>query len=79
MVKTLTVLANRLNKEEYAAVTSVMSLMAIGHTFELSEDGFEFINLAVEVRRTAQEDRIADMYEKKSLQNKIVKLKPKDQ
>ena len=77
VVETLALLSNRLNKDEYTQVTSLMSMMFIGHTFELSEDGFEFINLAIEVRKESHNQRIEKMYEQKALQNKIVRLKPK--
>lgn len=76
MAEVLELLANRLNKDEYAAVTSAMSMLFIGHTFDMSDDGFEFINLAIESKKNAHEKRIVNM-KTKSLQNKIVKLKPK--
>lgn len=79
MIEVLTMLSNRLNKSEYTSVTSLMAMMFLGHTFELSEDGFEFIKLAVDVNKEAQQERIADMYTKKALQSKIVRLKPKKQ
>jgi hypothetical protein len=77
MAEILELLADRLNKEEYATVTSAMSMLFVGHDFEMSEDGFEFINLAIESRSNAHENRIAKM-KTKTLQSKVVRLKPKE-
>jgi len=74
----LEMLANRLNKTEYAEVTSAMSMMFLGHTFEMSEDGFEFVNLAIHARKHAHEKRIHKKMNEKPLQAKIIKLKPKE-
>ena len=76
MEEILQLLANRLNKEEYATVTSAMALLFVGHTYDMSEDGFEFINLAIHSRKNAHIDRLHQM---KTLQSKIVKLKPNKQ
>ena len=74
----LEMLANRLNKTEYTEVTSAMSMMFLGHTFDMSEDGFEFINLAIHARKSAHEKRIHTKMNEKSLQAKVIKLKPKE-
>lgn len=79
MEEVLELLANRLNKTEYANVTSAMSMLFIGHTFGMSEDGFEFINLAINCRKSAHEKRILQNDNKnKTLQSKIIKLERKD-
>jgi hypothetical protein len=79
MEEVLELLANRLNKIEYAQVTSAMSMLFIGHTFGMSEDGFEFINLAIQSRKSAHEKRILRKKEDvRSLQAKIIKLRKKD-
>ena len=74
----LEMLANRLNKTEYTEVTSAMSMMFLGHTFDMSEDGFEFINLAIHARKHAHEKRIHKKMSEKPLQAKVIKLKPKE-
>jgi hypothetical protein len=71
MTECLQVLANRLSKEEYAAITSMMSMLFIGHTFELSEDGFEFVNLSIKINKQINKKDF-DL----SRQDNIIKLKP---
>ena len=71
MTECLQVLANRLSKEEYAAITSMMSMLFIGHTFELSEDGFEFVNLSIKIKKKINKKDF-DL----SRQDNIIKLKP---
>lgn len=71
MTECLQVLANRLSKEEYAAITSMMSMLFIGHTFELSEDGFEFVNLSIKIKKQINKKDF-DL----SRQDNIIKLKP---
>jgi hypothetical protein len=70
MTECLQVLANRLSKEEYAAITSMMSMLFIGHTFELSEDGFEFVNLSIKIKKQINKKDF-DL----SRQNNIIKFK----
>jgi len=71
MIECLQILANKLTREEYAAVTSMMSMLFIGHTFELSEDGFEFVNLSIKVKKQNNKKDF-DL----SRQDNIIKLKP---
>jgi len=79
MAEILELLANRLNRDEYANVTSAMSMLFIGHTFNMTEDGFEFINLVIQCRKSAHEKRILQKKDNvKSLQAKIIKLRKKD-
>ena len=71
MIECLQILANKLTREEYAAVTSMMSMLFIGHTFELSEDGFEFVNLSIKIKKQINKKDF-DL----SRQDNIIKLKP---
>lgn len=70
--KALKILADKLNPLEYSKVTSVMSLLFIGHQFDLSPDGFEFINLAVKIKKEHKKQQF-----KKSLQGNVISLKLK--
>lgn len=76
LTEILHLLGNRLNKAEYAKVTSAMSMLFVGHTFEMSEDGFEFINLCVQAKKEAHLFQIKKNY-KNPRQNNIILLKPK--
>jgi hypothetical protein len=51
LVTVLELLSDKLTPKEYAKVTSVMSMLFVGHTFDLSDDGFEFVNLCINVKR----------------------------
>jgi hypothetical protein len=76
LTEILYLLGNKLNKTEYAKVTSAMSMLFVGHTFEMSEDGFEFINLCVQAKKDAHLHQIQKNYNNPR-QNNIVLLKPK--
>jgi hypothetical protein len=71
LVTVLELLSDKLTPKEYAKVTSVMSMLFVGHTFDLSDDGFEFVNLCIRVKRNYRKKII------KSLQGNVIKLKPK--
>ena len=71
LVTVLELLSDKLTPKEYAKVTSVMSMLFVGHTFDLSDDGFEFVNLCINVKRNYRKKII------KSLQGNVIKLKPK--
>jgi len=71
LISVLELLSDKLNPKEYAKVTSVMSMLFVGHTFDLSDDGFEFVNLCINVKRNYRKKII------KSLQGNVIKLKPK--
>ena len=43
--ESLEILARTLDLKDYTKVTSVMTMMFVGHQFEMSDDGFEFVNL----------------------------------
>jgi hypothetical protein len=68
----LEILAHKLDSKEYSKVTSVMSMLFIGHNFDLSDDGFEFINLAIKIKKESHKKTF-----KKALHNNVIKLKPK--
>lgn len=70
--KALEILANNLDPLEYSKVTSVMSLLFVGHQFDLSPDGFEFINLAIKIKKQHKKQQF-----KKSLQGNVISLKLK--
>jgi hypothetical protein len=71
LITVLELLSDKLTPKEYAKVTSVMSMLFVGHTFDLSDDGFEFVNLCIRVKRNYRKKII------KSLQGNVIKLKPK--
>jgi len=68
----LEILAHKLDSKEYSKVTSVMSMLFIGHNFDLSDDGFEFINVAIKIKKESHKKTF-----KKALHNNVIKLKPK--
>ena len=55
-----------------AKVTSAMSMLFVGHTFGMSEDGFEFINLAIKTKKNN-----INKPTKITRQDNVIKLKPK--
>tara|TARA_R100000908_G_scaffold48228_1_gene23969 strand:- start:158 stop:412 length:255 start_codon:yes stop_codon:yes gene_type:complete len=68
----LEILAQKLDSREYSKVTSVMSMLFIGHQFDLSTDGFEFINLAIKIKKESHKKTF-----KKALHGNVIRLKPK--
>jgi len=68
----LQIIADKLDRKEYAKVTSAMSMLFVGHTFGMSIDGFEFINLAIKTKKnnTKKEPKI-------TRQDNVIKLQPK--
>jgi len=68
----LEILAENLDPLEYSKVTSVMSLLFVGHQFEMSPDGFEFVNLAIKIKKEQRKKRY-----KKTLQGNVINLKLK--
>jgi len=68
----LQILADKLDRKEYAKVTSLMSMLFVGHTFQLSEDGFEFINLVIKTKKNQGKKLV-----KINRQSNIIKLKPR--
>ena len=70
--KALQILAEKLDPVEYSKVTSVMSLLFVGHQFGLSSDGFEFVNLAIKTKKEYRKKRF-----KKTLHGNVISLKLK--
>tara|TARA_B110000444_G_C18544722_1_gene457415 strand:- start:288 stop:545 length:258 start_codon:yes stop_codon:yes gene_type:complete len=68
----LEILAQKLDATEYSKVTGVMSMLFIGHQFNMTPDGFEFINLAIKTKKEAHKKTF-----KKALHNNVIRLKPK--
>jgi hypothetical protein len=68
----LEILAENLDPVEYSKVTSVMSLLFVGHQFGMSPDGFEFVNLAIKTKKEHRRKRY-----KKTLQGNVINLKLK--
>jgi|TARA_R100000149_G_scaffold63903_1_gene35390 hypothetical protein len=68
----LTIIAKNSTDEEYAKITSAMSMLFVGHTFDLSEDGFEFINLAIKIRKNKKNGLIS-----LTKKDNIIKITPK--
>jgi hypothetical protein len=52
-------------------ITGHRTMLFIGHTFELSEDGFEFVNLSIKIKKQINKKDF-DL----SGQDNIIKLKP---
>ena len=71
LVTALELLSAKLTPKEYAKVTSIMSMLFVGHTFDLSDDGFEFVNLCISVKKNYRKKTV------KSLQGNVIRLKPK--
>jgi len=72
MQEVLQILANKLDRRDYAKVTSAMSMLFVGHTFGMSIDGFEFINLAIKTKKNITNKEV-----KITRQDNVIKLKPK--
>ena len=70
--KALEILAEKLTPVEYSKVTSVMSLLFVGHKFGMSSGGFEFINLAINVKKQHRKSKI-----NKTLHGNVISLKLK--
>jgi|TARA_E500000318_G_scaffold110176_1_gene124950 queuine/archaeosine tRNA-ribosyltransferase len=68
----LEILAQKLDSKEYSKITGVMSMLFIGHQFDLSGDGFEFINLAIKIKKESHKKTF-----KKALHGNVIRLKPK--
>tara|TARA_R100000329_G_C7499454_1_gene175847 strand:+ start:308 stop:556 length:249 start_codon:yes stop_codon:yes gene_type:complete len=72
MQEVLQILADKLDRRDYAKVTSAMSMLFVGHTFGMSIDGFEFINLAIKTKKNITNKEV-----KITRQDNVIKLKPK--
>ncbi len=52
--ESLEILARTLDLKDYTKVTSIMTMMFVGHQFEMSDDGFELINLITKTRKAVK-------------------------
>lgn len=69
----LEILAVKLDLQEYTKVTSIMTMMFVGHTFEMSDDGFELINLITKTRKNIKKQVVKKII-KKGRQGNVFKL-----
>ena len=70
--ESLEILARTLDLKDYTKVTSVMTMMFVGHQFEMSDDGFELINLITMTRKAVKNEKIKVI--KKTRQGNVFKL-----
>jgi hypothetical protein len=71
--ESLEILARSLSLPDYTKVTSIMTMMFVGHTFEMSDDGFELINLITKTRKNIKKETIKKII-KKGRQGNVFKL-----
>ena len=71
--ESLEILARTLDLKDYTKVTSVMTMMFVGHTFEMSDDGFELINLITKTRKAVKANKVKKII-KKGRQGNVFKL-----
>tara|TARA_B110000483_G_scaffold69121_1_gene86310 strand:+ start:1025 stop:1285 length:261 start_codon:yes stop_codon:yes gene_type:complete len=71
--ESLEILARTLDLKDYTKVTSVMTMMFVGHTFEMSDDGFELINLITKTRKAVKNEKVKKII-KKGRQGNVFKL-----
>ena len=71
--ESLEIMARKLDLKEYTKVTSIMTMMFVGHTFEMSADGFELINLITKIRKKIRKETIKKII-KKGRQGNLIKL-----
>jgi hypothetical protein len=50
-----------------------MTMMFVGHTFEMSDDGFELINLITKTRKAVKNEKVKKII-KKGRQGNVFKL-----
>ena len=55
--ESLEILARTLDLKDYTKVTSIMTMMFVGHQFEMSDDGFELINLITMTRKAVKKEK----------------------
>ena len=70
--ESLEILAQNLTLIEYTKVTSIMTMMFVGHAFEMSDDGFELINLITKTRKNIKKEKLKVI--KKGRQGNVFKL-----
>ena len=71
--ESLEILASTLDLKDYTKVTSVMTMMFVGHQFEMSDDGFELINLITMTRKAVKNEKVKKII-KKGRQGNVFKL-----
>ena len=71
--ESLEILARTLDLKDYTKVTSIMTMMFVGHTFEMSDDGFELINLITKTRKAVKSKKIKKIIQK-GRQGNVFKL-----
>lgn len=71
--ESLEILARTLDLKDYTKVTSIMTMMFVGHTFEMSDDGFELINLITKTRKAVKNEKVKKII-KKGRQGNVFKL-----
>ena len=71
--ESLEILARTLDLKDYTKVTSVMTMMFVGHQFEMSDDGFELINLITMTRKAVKNEKVKKII-KKGRQGNVFKL-----
>ena len=71
--ESLEILARTLDLKDYTKVTSIMTMMFVGHTFEMSDDGFELINLITKTRKAVKNEKVKKII-KKGRQGNLFKL-----
>tara|TARA_B110000211_G_scaffold146483_1_gene167007 strand:+ start:997 stop:1257 length:261 start_codon:yes stop_codon:yes gene_type:complete len=71
--ESLEILASTLDLKDYTKVTSVMTMMFVGHQFDMSDDGFELINLITMTRKAVNAKKVKKII-KKGRQGNVFKL-----
>ncbi len=71
--ESLEILALKLDLKEYTKVTSIMTMMFVGHTFEMTPDGFELISLITKTRKAVKSKKIKKIIQK-GRQGNVFKL-----
>ena len=71
--ESLEILASTLDLKDYTKVTSVMTMMFVGHQFDMSDDGFELINLITRTRKLINAKKVKKIL-KKGRQGNVFKL-----
>ena len=71
--ESLEILARTLDLKDYTKVTSIMTMMFVGHQFEMSDDGFELINLITKTRKAVKNEKVKKII-KKGRQGNVFKL-----
>ena len=68
------ILAENLDKDEYAHVVAVMQMLFIGHDFYCSPDGFELVNMSIRAKEFVKKKETKSKI--KSRQDNVIHIKP---